>query len=1020
MSYTRTLLSRWSRRDRLTVVVVAVTTAFLVGSLLLLAAAGAQTATIADNLDTTATVTYENSYEATKANATTDEIVLPTIVVARNNTSHRLVGIPQNTTNELRETAVSWQRATLPSPNDSVQGPVTTQTQQRLETPNGPLRLSVQPHSTDDSLFPSEWYVSNVSTVQAAGGGDTPALVIHPTRTASGLLSVPQTGSPIVAALVFLFAGMRELLTVLLAATLGSAVLVVVVVYNVLRMTVRDRLRAIRVIRSTGGTPRRILALFGVRAGLIVTVGVALGYAVGVITTNAVVNVAVFVGLPISLTPTLTPIVIGALAIILPVLVCAGVLAGVLAAWSAATASPTRIGSIAQQGTDGQQSPTSEIRSLVHPTLLSWRALIPTTLTLAVFAVVVVLMISLMGVIAPLSAQGEGTIAEADAPHVLNSRIDTNYASVLRSNGIAASPEVILPEAIDGKPFLGLGANYTAFASITNASIVDGRPPHTASEAVVGADLAKTLGIDVGDSLPLGGSFSPATTRVTVVGTFRASGVADDQLVVPLSTAHHLALQPGTVQYIRTEQTNFPTKGRLSNETSPTNSSITVTGVSAPRVAEVNQSIPVTIAAENLEATNATRTITIHLGNSTQTRSVTLGPKATTNISVPVRASATGNRTLRVGSYSQSLQILPARALWLPTELPEQVPPNGTLYVPVVTPAEDPVPNATVTVGNRTQSTGNNGVAQIDLPADSGAYRLRASKGDRPVATHNLTVTPSARRQLSARLTITPKTGSVLERPEATVTVANPWNKTLTRRLVLISPVTTRERNVTLEPGATAQVNVEIFGGSGQRASPGTYTVRLRSNGQSLAQSEYTVEGDQRLFSALASNGQYSGGAGIGQAIRSVFGNVQLLFATMLVLAALTTIGTTTATFTQVIHARRRAIGIHRATGASPRQVLTTVLKDVCLISLPAVVIALGLGIVAVTLFGQFDLLTLFGIRLSTATPAPVLLGIAMGAFGLSVLSAGLATIPFLARPPTELLSETISEPSSRESGRRR
>ena len=33
MSYRRALLTRWSRRDRLTVLVVAVTTAFLVGTI---------------------------------------------------------------------------------------------------------------------------------------------------------------------------------------------------------------------------------------------------------------------------------------------------------------------------------------------------------------------------------------------------------------------------------------------------------------------------------------------------------------------------------------------------------------------------------------------------------------------------------------------------------------------------------------------------------------------------------------------------------------------------------------------------------------------------------------------------------------------------------------------------------------------------------------------------------------------------------------------------------------------------
>jgi ABC-type lipoprotein release transport system permease subunit len=1008
VSYSRALLTRWSRRDRLTVVVVAVTTAFLVGSTLLLAAAGAQTATIAGELDTTTTVTYEDSSAAANANATGDELVFPTVVLARNGSTHRFVGIPPNAAGEIADASVDWQRATIPSPNGTVQGPVAVQTQRRFETPNGTVSFTVQPHEANDSLFPSAWYVANASTIRSVGG--TSAFVIHPGSGASGLLSVPQNGSAVLSALVFLFAGMRELLAVLLAATVGSAVLVVVVVYSVLRMTVRDRLQTIRVVRSTGGSARRVCGLFGLRAGLIVTLGVALGYAVGVILTNAVVNVAVYAGLPISLSPTVTPLALGVFAVILPVLILAGVVAGVMAARTAATRPPARL--TAPRTVSNAPGVLSRVRSAVAPTLLDWRAIIPTTLTLAVFAVVVILITSVAGAVAPLSSPGEGTVAEADAPHVLNSRIDTSYASVLRSQGIAASPEILLTQTIDGEPFLALGANYTAFASVTNATVQRGRPPNASAEAIIGADLADTLGIGVGDSVTLGGSLSPAVARVTVVGTYSAPGVADDQLVLPLSMAHHLSIRPGVVQYIRTERTNFGRVAGTGPANRSMNSSIRVTGVSAPNVTEANQSFSVTIRLQNTKAANATRPVTVTAANATRTRSVALGPDQKRQLSVSMRVPTAGTHTLRVANYSRSIRVLPRDALWLPPELPHRAPPNATLFVPVVTPNEQPVPNATVTVGNATATTGDNGVAQIDLPDEPGAYTIVARKGDRPRATHNLSVSASAQRRLSARLTVTPKTGSVLERPEATVTVANPWNTTLTRDLTLASPVTTRRRNVTLEPGATATVGVTVFGGAEGRATPGTYTVRLLSDGNQIARTEYTVTGDERLFSALASTGQYSQGAGVGRAIRSVFGNIQLLFATMVVLAGLTTVGTTTATFAQVIHARRRTIGVYRATGAPPRRVLSAVLKDVCLISIPAAAIAIGVAVVAAHLLGRLGMLTIFGIQLSTATPTPILLGTAVGAFLLAVAGAVLATLPFLARPPTGLFTDsTATEP---------
>ncbi|HET7323896.1 MAG TPA: FtsX-like permease family protein [Halococcus sp.] len=1017
-SYTRALLTRWSRRDRLTVLVVAVTTAFLVGSTLLLTAAGAQTATIASELDTTTTVTHHSSYAAASANTTDNEIALPTAVLTRpNGSTVRFIGIPPHTPNQIADASVQWQRATIPSPNRSIRGPVTTPTRQHFRTPTGTVTYKIIPHATEQSLFPADWYVANASMVRGLGGQKTGAFVIHPGHNASGLLSVPQNGTPILSALVFLFAGMREMLTGLLAATVGSAVLILVVVYNVLRMSVRDRLQTIRVIRSTGGTSRSVLTLFGLRAGLIVTLGVALGFAIGVVVTNAVVNIAIYVGLPISLSPTLRPLAIGILAVVLSLLVFAGVVAGIFAAWSAATRPPARLTTSTPQPTSNARSRFARLRATVTPTLLDPRAIIPTTLTLTIFAIVVILVLAFAGAIVPLSSPGAGTIAEADAAHVLNSRIDADYASVLRANGITASPEILLPQTIDGEPFLALGANYSAFASITNATLIQGTPPNTTTDVVIGADLATTLGVEVGDNLTLGGSLSPAVTRVTVVGMYTAPGIVDDQLIVPLPTAHHLALKPGVVQYIRTEQTNFSDATRTPDTAA--DSSISVTGVTAPDIVAVNQSFEVHIQVKNLKETNATRQMTVAINNATRNRSVTLGPAAERKLSVSIRAPTAGNHTLRVGRYTQSIQVFPPDALRIPTELPHQAPPNATLFVPVLTPGGKPVPNATVSIGNTTATTGESGIVRLDLPAKSGTYTITARKGDRPMASYNLSITPSARRQLAARLAVTPKTASVLERPEANVTVANPWNTTLTRKLVVVSPVTSRTRTVTLEPGETMAVRDEIFAGADGRSSPGTYTIRLLSNGTTIARTEYTITGDQRLFSALASTGQYSSGAGIGQAIRSVFGNVQLLFVTMVVLAGLTAVGTTTATFAQVIHARRRAIGIHRATGAPPRRVLAMVLTDVCMISVPAVALAIGLAVATTQLLGSFGALTLFGIRLSTAIPLSVLVGIAASSFFLAVLGAVLATVPFLTRPPTELLTDSIAKLTRRYTDKR-
>jgi ABC-type antimicrobial peptide transport system permease subunit len=1016
VGYARALLTRWSRRDRLTVLVVAVTTAFLIGTALLVAAAGAQTTTLAGEYDIT-TADYHDSSAAARAAAGRDDLVFPTAVLrGPNGTEHRFLGVPPEASANGLQGGADWQRTTLPTPNGSVRGPVAVRTQQRFGGPGGTAVYDVRPHETGDSLFPPEWYVANASMVTALGGEDAGAIVIEPDRTNASLASLPASGTPVQAALVFLLTGMREMLTVLLAATLGGAVLVLVVVYNVLRMTVRDRLRTIAVIRATGGSPWRVLSLFGLRAGLIVAVGVALGYALGVILTNAIVNAAIYGGLPIALTPSLTPLALTVIAPVTVVLLLVGVVAGVLAARSAATRPPARLDGSADTPKPAPESgPLGRLRAALTPTLLAWRTIVPTATTLAVVAVVVVLVTSLAGAVAPLASQDGGTIAEGDATHVINSRIDTSYASALRSEGIAASPEIVLPEAIDGEPFLGLGANYTAFASVTNATLTLGRAPNGSEEAVVGADLADTLGIGVGDALVLGGSFSPAVTRVTVVGEFAAPGIDDDQLVVPLATAHHLSIRSGQVQYIRTAGSDLPDADRSLPDVGPSNESINVTGVSAPTTAVADEPLPVEIRLHNRQQTSATRRLTVRIGNATRTRSVTLEPDERTRIEMNLSVPRAGNRTLRVGSVSQSVRVFAPNALRLPPELPPRGPPNATLFVPVVTPTQTPVENVTVRIGTATASTGRLGVAEVRLPAEPGTYTIAASKGDRSAAPRRIEVSSTARRRLGARITVTPKTATVLERPRANVTVANPWNATLTREIALVSPVSTRTRNVTLAPSETAAVEVDLTGGgSDERASPGTYTVEALSKGTALARTEFTIIGDDRLSSALASTGEYSTGTGVGHAVRSVFGNIQLVLGAMVALAGLTTVGTTTATFAQVIHARRRAIGIHRATGATPRGVLSTVLVDVCLLSVPAVVIATGLAVATTRLLGAMGTLTVFGIRLSTQVPVTVLLGAAAGSFLVALFGAVLATVPFLRSSPTALVAHTGSNDGSR------
>lgn len=1016
MGYKRALLLRWSRRDRLTVVVVAVTVAFLVGSGLLLVAASTHTSTIAGEFTTSTTATYYDSYATAEAEAPPDAVVFPIADVtvsaagtpaasdgSGSRTSGRLLGVPPDAPTAISDASVPWQQAQLPpAPESGVRGPVERSTATTVDGPAGSRVVDVSPHPTNGSLFPDAWYVANASTVEDVGA--TGAIVLDTAPTGDDPGYVPERGTAVLAALLFFLAGMGQLLDVLSLATVGGAVLVLIVVYNVVRMTVRDRMELIKVVRATGGTPRGVLVLFGCRSGLIVATGVALGYAIGVIVTNAIVNVGVYVGVPISLSPTVTSRFVRLLAPALVGFVAVGVLAGLLAARPATLYPPARLSTVpGVHPTRPNRSETGRLRAALTPQLLDTRALVPTAMTLAVFAVVVILVTSLAGAIGPLANTSGGTVTEAGAPHLLASQVDTGYASALRSQDIQASPESLLMQASDGSPYVARGANYTAFATLSAATIVDGRSPKAADEAVIGRDLATTLGVGVGDTVTLGGSTSPAVTRVRIVGEFTAAGIYDDELIVPLETAYHLTNKPGVVQFVRTSGVAPTGDGRETNG----NDSVAVTGVSVETPVTTGQRVPVDVDLRNFADERHTHRLVVTAGNRTREREVTLPPGRSEQVTVGFEFEEPGNRTVGVDSYARSVTVLPRDALALAV-VPESGPPGEPMLVAVRTIDDRPVADAIVRVGDGMARTDERGVARIELPPESGEYELTARKDGRQRTTERIRVAEGAGKQFVADVTVTPQTASVLARPTANVTLANPWAEPLTREVTVASPTRTVSRTVTLEPGEVVAVEADVVGdvSADERASPGTYTVRVATAGRTLASTEYTIEGDDRLFGALASSGSYSGGSGVGRAVESIFGNLQVLLTAMVALAALTTIGSTTATFAQAVHARRRAIGVHRATGATARQVLTQVLLDACRLSVPATVVGLAVALAVGLTLEATGALTVFGVRLSATASPPVLLGTALGALVLACTSALLATIPFVTASPTTLLAD--------------
>ncbi|MEF8841314.1 MAG: FtsX-like permease family protein [Haloarculaceae archaeon] len=986
--YRRALLVRWSRRDRLAVLVVAVTVAFLTGTTLLLLAAGGQVAVAAADYGSSGAATFHDDPGDARAVADPDGVVLPVANATVDGNRVTLVGVPGGT-----DASLGTERPLRPG-DGTTSGELSAPTEVTVEGSAGRVTLTATPRDPRGSVLPPSWYVTDPDTVE--GVGETDAFVVRP--------GDPVRGVPLLGALDFFVRGTGQALRALAAVAGGTALLVGVTVFSVSRMSVRGRLPTIRIVRATGAAPRTVLGVFTLRAALLTATGVALGYALGVVVASGAVTVAVAVGLPTTLSVRVSSRAVGVLVPLYGALLAVGVVAGAAAVRPAVRRPPGRLTddvsptSADDEGRWTVLSAPDGLPSALSPSLLRWRALVPTTAALSAFVAFVVVVAGLAGTAAPVVSAGGVTVTEPGAAHPVASNVPEGYAAALRTRGIDASAEILLFEVVDGRPLPARGAAFGPFANVTDAELLQGEPHGNPHEATVGRDLARSLGVDVGDALTLGGSTRSALTRVRVVGVFVAPGPYDDQLLVSLPAARHLAEQDsGLVQFVRADR--LP-DARRSGATSSE-----VVGISTPGTVLANGSFRVRVDVRNPGFRDEVRNLTVRYRGQERSTRFTIKRTQTRTLTFQFGTGPPGTGTVRAGNRTATVEVRRADALDV-TGLPSRAPPGSEPLLRVTNATGAPVAGAAVSVVNDTEPTDGttrttdaDGYARVPLAA-TGARTARAAVGDRTVETQ-VTVAEGAPRDPAASLSVEPSSPSVLAVPEARLSLSNPWNRTLVRTVGLGGPGTERRQSVRLGPGERVTLRADL-----ETRPPGTYTVRASLNGSVVAERPYRVTGDERVLSALASGGR-TGTTGVGQAIEVAFGNLRVVVGALFGLAALMTVGGTTATFAGAVHARRRTVGIHRATGARPRDVLVLVGRDAALVGAVASVLAVVLAQAGLLALARFGYLTAFGVTLPATLDPLALLGTVLGGVALTVLGAGLATAGLLRESPADLLDDS-------------
>jgi hypothetical protein len=483
---------------------------------------------------------------------------------------------------------------------------------------------------------------------------------------------------------------------------------------------------------------------------------------------------------------------------------------------------------------------------------------------------------------------------------------------------------------------------------------------------------------------------------------FTGAGIQDDQLLVSLETAGHLAGgSEEQVNFIRTEQ--LPVTAEVE-----TTISVLETDVRANETAT-----RVRLRVQNYGLSPVDETLAVELGEETRRVDVSLRPGRQAWVTVQFAPRPTGEYTLRAAGLTQSVRVGDDDGT-LSIETPTRIPVGGEPAV-VVRRDGRPVSGATVTVVGEavSRTTGGNGAVRLAFER-AGAYTLRANASGATTTT-TVEVGSGVKREFATTVDVRPSNPSVATRPTAIATLRNPWNQSITRTVTLVHADRTSGGDLTLEPGGTERVRLQL-----PYRPAGTYTVTALQNGRNTTATTYRVQGDDRLAAALASSGRRSSGGGIAQAVSVVFGNVRILVAALVLLVGLMTVGATTASFTRSIHAARDEVGVRRAVGASPLGIYRLVVADALRIGGVSALLAVAIG--GSLVWGLLTLgeLRLYGIALRPRFSPTLLLGAAGTALALALVSVTVATVSLVRASPASLLAPVQRRAPDRRSGERR
>jgi hypothetical protein len=435
-------------------------------------------------------------------------------------------------------------------------------------------------------------------------------------------------------------------------------------------------------------------------------------------------------------------------------------------------------------------------------------------------------------------------------------------------------------------------------------------------------------------------------------------------------------------------------------EVLPPPADIVVTDLSVPETWAVNATVPVDVTLRNRGGRPGTLSLTLPDSGSNRDVRVAVNASETREVTLNTTYRSPGRYVLGVEEFRSSVRIVDPATLSL-SRLPERAPPGATVVLDVRDGNGRGVPGVTIQTGERRGVTGANGTVRLGLPETAGEYELRSRIGPRIVHERGLTINASVDRSFLANLDVSPEDVGVTDEVTVTARAYNPWGETRSRDVVLKRENETVAREtIELRPGEMTSRSITVE----PLARGGSQEVTL-VDGERIATGTFTVTASDRLIALLGRSGLYDPGSSLIRSIESLVGNFQIIQVTIVALAFLMGTGTTATVVIQAVHARRRTLGVHQATGASPRRIARIVLGDGLRLGAIASVIGVAATYVGLTVLVETGYTVLFGVRIAPLVNAWVLGGLLAGALLLVGVSSLLAAGWILRVDPGDLLT---------------